>query len=131
MKKRGKNKNQFNIIVIIIVIVIIIAIMFVLYRPNKSSNSNEANYEAVSEITPQELAANKEKYEGKTVTIKGAYVPSEAFIYVRNKNVYERIYLKPPNRIYCRNFDLEGVLENDQASNRWIFKVENSVCLDI
>ena len=130
MKKRGKNDKSFNIIFIIIIVVILIAIIFIGYLP-KTVKDDGADLGTAIEITPVELAANKENYERKTITVKGAYVPSEAFIYVRNNNAYEKIFIQPPVKVYCRNFDFKGMLQYNQANNRWIFNVENSVCLDV
>ena len=99
-----------KLIYILIAVVLVVVILFFVF--NKTSNKTlEEITKSVPYITPIELAENKEKYQGKTVIISDAYIPSEAFIYIVKDVGEERIFIKPPNRIYCRNFNLEGKLE--------------------
>ena len=117
------NKKFLYIIATILIIIIIFFIF------NKTNNKEEEIIDLDQRISPVELAKNKEKYEGQTISIINAYVPSEAFIYINEEGTEERIFLEPPNKIYCRYFDLTGKLEKDSEINRWTFLVEESKCL--
>ena len=103
--------------VIWIGIIVLVAALFVYFFMNSSpSNSIKDNFTAG--ISPEELSQNKESYEGKNVFIKNAYVPSEAFIYIKMEGGEDKIFLEPPNKSYCRHFDLRGKLQKEVQTGR-------------
>ena len=97
---------------------------------DKSDNQNSNLFPpSADELTPLQVSQSKEVLQGKTMVVKGAYIPSEAFIYVKENQ--DRIYLKPANRNYCRNYDLVGILDYNKVLSRWEFYPENyDNCLD-
>ena len=126
-KKQKINKNNLIIIGVVAVILIILICFFVINKPNKEKSKQSGLF--TKQISPLELSQNKEAYEGKEILVLGAYIPSEAFIYVQETE--DKIYLKPANRDYCRNYNLKGVLQYNSITKRWEFLVENyDGCLD-
>ncbi len=128
-KKINDNRKYF-----IIGVVVILAIIIVLYVINSLSRGIADPYEGIfdkagPEVSPLELSQQKESLEGKTITVQGVLIPSEAFIYVSETK--DKIYLNPPNMNHCKNYDLTGVLLNNLVKDRWEFIVENyDNCLD-
>jgi len=98
--------------------ILLVVVMVVVYFQFKDSEEEIFK----SELSSLELAQNLEKYEGKEFTILNAYIPSEAFIYVNEENISERIFLNPPNRAYCRYYNLKGNLTLEEKG--WTFNVE-------
>jgi len=142
-KKKSKKKKSINeilnnhktlIIVVAIILIILIAFFMVSKEIiNEDEEENEFNIGKPDILTPKlsplELSQQKEDYEGETITILGAYIPSEAFIYVQEAN--DKIYLKPANKDYCRNYDLTGTLKYNYIVSQWEFYPENyDNCLD-
>jgi uncharacterized protein YpmB len=118
-----------GILGILFVLAGIIIAALTLEKSNSEKEYKELGFDFSKDLTPLELSQNKEKYEGKEITVKGAYIPSEAFIYIQQEN--DRIYLEPANRNYCRNYDLKGTLKYDSLLSRWEFYPENyDNCLD-
>ena len=116
-------------LIYVLVIIVIVMVIFLSFNKIGIDNEEEEVIKLNKIISPVELAKNKEKYEGQTISIINAYVPSEAFIYINEEGINEKIFLDPVNKIYCRNFDLKGILKRNSEINRWIFLVEESKCL--
>ncbi len=136
MKQKRVNKlteKRFviNISILILIIIILFAVIFFKFK-NNSGILSEGNSEKIfdfKEVTPEEISKNKEKYEGKLVKIINAIIPSEAFIYIKNNSYEDRIFINPPNKIYCRNFNLKGKLEKNESLNKWILNIIEFECL--
>ncbi len=139
-KKKGKKKGNLQekindhrkYIIIGVGVLLAIIIVICLVRnisDEETKNPLETPEIFISEFSPLELSQQKEELEGKTITVLGAYVPSEAFIYIKEAN--DRIYLKPTNPNYCRNYNLKGVLRYNYITSKWGLEVENyDDCLD-
>ncbi|MEN9626600.1 MAG: hypothetical protein RL557_928 [archaeon] len=108
--------------------VLVAALIVYFFMNSNSSTSLKDNLTAG--ITPEELSENKENYEGKNVLIKNAYVPSEAFIYIKTTDREDKIFLEPPNKSHCRHFDIRGKFQKDAQTERWELIVSSSICLE-
>ena len=135
-KKSDSKKKIFEnrkYIILGVVIVFLIVFLILLTGRDKFENTSEEMSTRMDVGTPKmfplEISQNKEAYEGKTIIILEAYVPSEAFIYI--KETKDKIYLKPSNKNYCRNYDLKGVLKYNYLTSNWELEVEDyDNCLD-
>jgi len=124
-----KNKSIVIGVIIILIIAVVLVSFFKVGQPGSEEEEKQDSKILSSETSPLGLIQNKEAYNGKTVTVLGAYIPSEAFIYIEETE--ERIYLKPANRAYCRNYDLKGVFQYNSELDQWELLVENyNDCLD-
>lgn len=110
-------------------IIVLVAALIVYFFMN-SNSSAPIKDNLTTGITPEELSENKGSYEGKNVLIKNAYVPSEAFIYIKTTNGEDKIFLEPPNKSYCKYFDMRGKLQKDAQTGRWKLIVSSSICVD-
>jgi len=124
MKKELKKYNK-TFIYAVPLVVFFLAIGFYFFSGDKTTTTDTLS----DKISPLELSSNKELYEGKTITILDAYVPSELYIYIKSDTTQEKIFIDPPNRTYCRYFNLTGTLQEDTKLNRWVFKVETAQCI--
>jgi len=128
--KKGNNKNLTIIIGVIGILLILVGLCIFI----KTDSGEEKKKDTISDIftqklSPLELSQDKESLEGKTITVLGAFIPSEAFIYVQETK--DKIYLKPANKDYCKNYDLTGVLKYNYLISRWELAVEDyNNCLD-
>lgn len=138
MVKKNKKKKECkiskkNLVMVAGILGILLIIGGILFATISSEELNKRQKDILdvfnSKISPLELSQNKGKYQGKTIIIKGAYIPSEAFIYIQEEN--DKIFLNPTNKDYCRNYDLTGILQYNTALSRWEFFPENyDNCLD-
>ncbi|MBS3093711.1 hypothetical protein J4456_03985 [Candidatus Pacearchaeota archaeon] len=119
----SKNKYFLVILPLIILGLFILWILYPYVQPKKSEVPE------VIELSPDKLVMNKEMYENKQVIMLNAYIPSEAFIYVNEGDLEERIFIDPPNKEYCRNFNLIGTLQRDVVK-QWVFYIEEAECLE-
>lgn len=137
MKKRGKrtktNKSKVLKIGIIIGIILILIILYFSFKGNKSSfkgdKSSESKIIGPLEISPLELAQNKEKYENKTVKVVNALISDPLFIYIKERDIEEKIFIKPTKSIYCLYFNVTGKLERDNTFRKWVFLVDKFDCV--
>lgn len=118
----SKNKVYW---VILPLLILGLFVLWILYPYAKS----EQVAPEVIEISPDKLFQGKETYENKQVILLNAYIPSEAFIYVNGQDVEGRIFISPPNREYCRNFNLIGTLRRDVVK-QWIFYIVEAECIE-
>jgi hypothetical protein len=130
-KKKGNNKNLIIIAAVVGILIIIMGICILNKKDTINLEDDESPIQDIltPKFSPLELFQQKEDLEGKRVTVLGAYIPSELFIYI--KDVNGRIYLKPSNTKYCRNYDLDGTLKYNYVTSKWELEVENyDNCLD-
>jgi flagellar basal body-associated protein FliL len=130
-KKKLSNNNLMIIIGVVAILVILVGFCIMNEGSTKEGDENESPILDIltPKLSPLELSENKENYEGKEIIVLGAYIPSEAFIYI--KEVNQKIYLKPANKAYCRNYDLEGTLKYNYVTSKWELEVKNyDNCLD-
>ena len=139
MKKRSRGTKAYKtkrwnigttgMIIGIIAILLIIVILYFSFKGGKLSESDITGPSGGSEISPLELAQNKEKYEGKTVKIVNALIPDPLFIYVKEGNIEEKIFIEPTKSIYCLYFNVTGKLERDNTFREWVFLVKDFECV--
>tara|TARA_Y100000310_G_scaffold147139_1_gene146405 strand:- start:1171 stop:1611 length:441 start_codon:yes stop_codon:yes gene_type:complete len=124
-----KNLSKQNIAWIIGGVIVIIIILFLI---NLRSTDSEDKQTKPIEISPLELIENKENYKGKNVKLMNASIPSQAFVYIsKQDNSKERLFIQPANRVYCRNFNLIGKLQEDTRTSReWIFVIDEFECIE-
>lgn len=122
-KKMEKNKLLW-----VIVPLIFLAIL-VLWKVIPLLEESLVEKKEIVEASPEQLSQNKEAYENKQVILLNAYIPSEAYIYVKNEGLGEKIFIEPSNKIYCRNFNLIGTLKKD-IIKKWVFYIEESECVE-
>ncbi|MEK6871703.1 MAG: hypothetical protein AABX16_02260 [Nanoarchaeota archaeon] len=118
-----------KIVFILAVLIVLTGIGYIFLNQNTKESLQNIQDSINPEITVIELAADKERYKDTAVIIKDAYVPSEAFILVKTANKEEKIFLDPPNKTYCRNFRLKGMLRKDAQKDQWNFVITESTCL--
>ena len=146
MKKEGKNavtkkkvlkdiyKNKTLWIIIGIIIVVAVVVGYFISGNNQAGENEENSISETPEVesvTPLELVLNKETYEGKTIRLTNAHIPTVAFIYVQEDGLNERLFIRPIQSEYgCFYFNLLGKLEKDtETSREWVFLVDEFDCL--
>jgi hypothetical protein len=134
LNKLVKNKTFWIVLVVLIILAVIIGYFSSVDKEGKSilDSVNSGKKSLATEITPLELIQNKEKYEDKTVTLKYAFIPSQAFVYIKGEDFTEKLFIDPSNPEYCLYFDLEGKLRRDNSSattKGWIFYVDQFTCV--
>ena len=113
---------------ILITVMVVIIIIFILLFYNNQKNENEdfnTNIAQTYDVTPEELFLKKEEYKGKNINVLDAYIPSEAYIYIKTNEGNKKIFLEPPNKEYCRYYNVKGRLEEDIEADKWIIYVED------
>ncbi len=134
MKKSGKiSKKNKSIALNIGIIAGIILILVILYFSFKEKTIKLPELKTItagsSEISPLELAQNKEKYENKTIKVVNALISDPLFIYVKGEGIEEKIFINPTKPTYCLYFNVTGKLQRDNTYRKWVFSVDKFDCV--